>query len=142
VKKKRLKIEKNGHPSLRRPRFYTVVQAVTLLVDKSYISLHIKPKGEKSVAFSVPFSFVTGLMIITQGQDITVSKFEHMAAMIKHQDVVLTSDEWKIVLNTDTDQYDQSLDKSRAEVQEITQTTFYSVYKHELEQITNLLNSF
>jgi hypothetical protein len=57
-----------------------------------------------------------------------------MAAMIKHQDVVLTSDEWKTVLNTDTDQYDQSLDKLRAEVQEITQTTFYSVYKHELEQ--------
>jgi hypothetical protein len=83
----------------------------TLLVDNFYKSLHIKPKGEKSVTFSVPFSFVTGLIFITQGQDITVTKFEHMAAMIKHQDVVLTSGEWKIVLNIDTDQYDQSLDK-------------------------------
>jgi hypothetical protein len=54
---------------------------------------------------------------------------------------VLTSDDWKIVLNIDTRNYDRSLTELRARVQEIARSSLYLVHKHELEQINNLLNS-
>jgi hypothetical protein len=71
----------------------------------------------------------------------TYRNFEAVAAIIKRQDVVLTSDDWKIVLNIDTRNYDRSLTELRAGVQEIARPSLYLVHKHELEQINNLLNS-
>jgi hypothetical protein len=74
------------------------------------------------------------------GKEISITRIENNTIFIKQKEVILTSDEWKIVINLDLDTYEEIVARLRLELKHIHKAKTEFAPINELLQVENLLN--
>jgi hypothetical protein len=73
------------------------------------------------------------------GKEISITRIENNTIFIKQKEVILTSDEWKIVINLDLDTYEEIIARLRLELNHIYKAKTKFAPINELLQVENLL---